>query len=293
MLVHKNPKQVKLLIDALNDSCSLFFLHLDKNISISLFKQLSCEEVVRFIKNRIKCEWGRFSLVDATIKSITEINSVMSKEYNSCRYHITILSGEDYPMWGNSRIHEFLCNNLDISFIHHWTLPYNKWYDGGLFRFKSLYFTNSIKFRSLHKHVNKLLRKAKCDFLFPLHILNKRYPDIQLYGQTQWCIISDTLCLQLPEIHRKSKLKKIFKFTFAPDETYLITLIKYLIPASKVLDINTHFAKFIDLEPNPKYLKLENLKEVPKNAIYARKFSFEAGDPMHIVLEGIRNIQTH
>lgn len=81
ILCHKNPLQLKRLIDKLNNSSSSFYIHIDKKVEISDFiNVISNYSNVKFIENRENCIWGDISLVKATLNCIREI-SLIEKGY--------------------------------------------------------------------------------------------------------------------------------------------------------------------------------------------------------------------
>lgn len=276
ILAHKKPAQLKELITLLQDGKSFFFIHLDRKVNLKDFKIIEKEGRCHFIKNRVRCNWGDFSLVKATLNGISEIQQFMEINHAGNDYHCVFLSGEDLPLKSNKTIHLFLEEQQNKSFINHWKLPYDKWWGGGFFRFESLYLFNFIKYPKTHYWLNKMIRYLKFDFLFPIHRMKKRFPKLELYGSSQWMILSKNLMEFIIDTSKKNpKFNSLFKPVLAPDELYFPTLI-YHFQKKKYFVIEnaaTHLAIFESLNPNPKYLSIEEIqKNNTTTLLFARKF---------------------
>lgn len=285
ILAHKKPNQLKALIALLQDGKSFFFIHLDKNAAIHLFEPVQQMEGCYFIKKREQSRWGSFGIVQATLNGMMEIQDFMKANHGTENYHCILLSGEDLPIQSNKKIHDFLVSKQGTSFIHYWKLPYEKWWNGGLFRFESLYFFDYNKHPKAHYWLNKTIRKLKLNFLFPINKIKKQYPDLELYGSSQWMILSkDLLEFVVENSNKIPQFSKIFKYVLAPDELYFPTLINYFTKSETVLIQNrpTHMIIFKGVNPNPQYLSVEDIKNnTSETTLFARKFDDKInGDTM-------------
>lgn len=276
ILAHKKPTQLKELIALLQDGKSFFFIHLDKNVDINLFESIQQMEGCCFIKKREQSRWGGFGIVQATLNGMMEIQDFMKTNHGAENYHCILLSGEDMPLKNNTIIHGFLENKQEISFIHHWKLPYEKWWKGGLFRFESLYVFDYNKHPKAHYWLNKTIRKMKLDFLFPINRIEKKYPDLELYGSSQWMILSKKLMKSIVDkSNENQQFKNLFKQVLLPDELYIMTLIQNFIKkeSSLIQNCPTHLIIFKDVNPNPLYLSIEDIqKNNSETTLFARKF---------------------
>lgn len=276
ILAHKKPEQLSALISLLQDGKSFFFIHLDKSVAIHLFESINQMERCYFIKNRERSNWGGFGVVQATLNGMKEIREFMERNQQNENYHCILLSGEDFPLKSNEKIHNFLASRQETSFINYWKLPYDKWWNGGLFRFKSLYVLDYNKHPKAHYWLNKIINKLKLNFLLPINRIKKQFPDLELYGSSQWMIFSKKLLYSIVEESKsKKQLKKFFKFVLLPDELYLITLIHYFLKKEMefIENIPTHLILFEGNKPNPKYLSVIDLKKNSKETtLFARKF---------------------
>ncbi|MGY0037939.1 beta-1,6-N-acetylglucosaminyltransferase [Pedobacter sp. NJ-S-72] len=73
IIAHKNPAQLERLIRVMRHPDFDFYIYVDKKIDITAFEYLEQFGQVYFIINRIVCNWGGFSIVEATIKSIDHV----------------------------------------------------------------------------------------------------------------------------------------------------------------------------------------------------------------------------
>ena len=275
ILAHKNPSQVRNLIEMLDDTKSLFFIHLDKNVKIQEYQDLVLNTSCHFVKNRVRCTWGKYSLVQATLNAMKEVEDYMNNKYKYSDYHFIMLSGEDLPLKNNININDFLEENNKTSYLNYWSLPTKKWWNGGLFRFENLYFFAYKKSQKLNYYLNRIIKKGNFNFLLPINKFKKNFPDFTLYGASQWMILSkDLLEFVLAKSEENSKFNSVFKYVLAPDETYFATLILNLDARKQfpIQNYETHFILFDGVDASPKYLEIMDLKESNEHFLFARKF---------------------
>lgn len=275
ILAHKNPAQIKELIALLDDKKSLFFIHLDKKINQNEYQDLLQNSSCHFVKNRVVCTWGKYSLVQATLNGMKEVQNFMNMNYKSSDYHFIMLSGEDLPLKSNNYIQDFLESNIQTSYFNHWALPYDKWWNGGLFRLENFYFFQYKKYNKLNYWSNRIIKKMHLNFLFPLNRFHKQFPDFHIYGASQWMILSKDLAVFILKKNSENpKFNSIFKYVLAPDELYFASLIlnwdthkQFSISNSK-----THLVSFNGADASPKYLEVEDLESNKEDLLFARKF---------------------
>lgn len=276
ILAHKRPKQLSALISLLQDGKSSFFIHVDKKVDLNSFAEINKKDDCYFIKKRVKCNWGNYSLVQATLNGMMEIKKFMKTNKPDSNYHCILLSGEDLPLKTNEKIHDFLANRQETSFINHWKLPYEKWWNGGLFRFESLYVLDYNKYPETHYWLNKIIKKLRLHFVLPINRIQKKFPDLELYGSSQWMILSKNLMEFVIETSNKNpQFLKIFKYVLAPDELYFPTLIHYFQKQKSFVIENkaTHLVIFKGVDANPQYLSIVDIiNNKTETTLFARKF---------------------
>lgn len=275
ILVHQNPNQLDRLINLINDTNSVWFIHIDKKVDITAFNYLTKKENVFFVKKREVCNWGGFSLVKATYNALEETYCFFKKQ-SIKSYHCVLLSGQDLPIQTTKSINDFLETNKDVSFFNYWQLPHKNWWDGGMFRVTNFYLFNVKKHKTLNTYINKLIKRLGFKKLLPINKLNRLHKDFKLYGSSQWFIINhDALSGLIKNKKIRKQLSKALRFSFAPDELFFISFFKY-IQNKENLHIdnkNTTFVVFEGVNPNPKFLAVKDLQSnFEKHTLFGRKF---------------------
>lgn len=100
---YKDEKQLLRLITALNSNISYFFIHIDKKVNIEKFQEILRDYPnVFFLKERYYIQWGGWNQVRYQylfLKAAVNFRIKIDR--------IIILTGQDYPIWSNSRIMNF------------------------------------------------------------------------------------------------------------------------------------------------------------------------------------------
>ncbi len=120
LLVHKNPKQVEKLVNALDQEQVNFFIHVDGRKEIEPYQAVLKERKnIYFIPEsfRVSVTWGNFSVVDAMI------NVMHFLKQNEVEGTVMVLSGQCYPIKNSKEIVRFLTNNSDINYIDRFEMP--------------------------------------------------------------------------------------------------------------------------------------------------------------------------
>lgn len=113
ILAHTAPEQLKRLILRLDCPLSIFYIHVDLKSDLEKFEaweELKKDNIV-FVKNRVNCIWGDFSMVNATLNLIE--NVITNEQEGLC----VLISGSDYPIKSLEHIDSFLSQNYDKIFI--------------------------------------------------------------------------------------------------------------------------------------------------------------------------------
>lgn len=111
---HKNPKQVNVLLDSLNNPDIDLYVHIDRKSGIR--DQIAGGKQVHILPEEltVNVEWGTFSQVQATLNLI---------DYASQRgvyEHYWLCSGQDYPIKSAREIVSFLHKNKSMNYLQLW-----------------------------------------------------------------------------------------------------------------------------------------------------------------------------
>ncbi|WP_316833081.1 beta-1,6-N-acetylglucosaminyltransferase [Pedobacter aquatilis] len=258
---YKNPEQVSKLIKALDHPDFYFFIHLDKKIDRSKFDFLGEYERVVFIKDRVLCNWGGFSFVNAILNSIREVLADAAKFD-----FINLLSGQDYPIKPVKDIYSFLNNNIGKCFLSYDTDPNHQWWKHAIKRTELYHFTD-ISFRGKY-FVQGLLNK---------YLPVRKLPvPIELYGNNDsswWTLSPDCCAYVLDYVATHRRLTKFMKYTWAADEFFITSIIMNSPFKDKVINNNLRYITWSVGLPNPHILTLNDLKDIKQSdKFFARKF---------------------
>ena len=236
-------------------------IHVDQNARKSAFERLradvSSEPLIAFCP-RFRCEWGRFSLVEAALAGV----EVLLREWPTIT-HATLISGSCLPVRPIAELEAFLAGNRGVDFIESVSLEEEEWVKGGLSieRF-TLYFPFSWKRqRRLFDGFVELQRK--------LGVRRQMPAGLKPYVGSQWWTLSrETLegILQDPMLE---KIKRFFRSTWIPDESFFQTLARR--HGGDVRSAQLTFVKF-DSDGKP-HIFYDDHEEVLLNvdAFFARK----------------------
>jgi len=290
ILAHKNPLQLRRLIENLSDADVYFYIHIDKNANFE-FKLDACSSLK--IINSTACSWGDFSLVAATLKCIEQIIS------DHGHGHTILLSGQDFPIINKKAIRAYLENNKIYNFMdclpikdawpNHYkyrTQAYKYNFSGNIS--DSVYIPSIFSFRpkAIYRNAKKILIRSitekKIDHLKALKkiFLYKKPPKkITFYGGSQWWAINDLTLRKLFEyLKNNSDLIEFFENAVIPDEVFFQTAIMKIkndgedILLKPSLTYTSWKSKFDD---SPEILTInhyETIQEASKRFLFARKF---------------------
>ena len=243
-------------------------LHIDLHTNADAFENLkqalADEPLVKFCK-RVHCEWGRFSLVQATLNAAR----LMLETWPDVG-HVCLMSGSCLPIKPVKTIQKFFADHPDTDFIESVSAEDDAWVFGGLSseRFKYYFPFSWLRHRWLFDRSVELQRKLGVKRRMPAHL--KPY-----IGSQWWCLSSKTLqgILDDPEL---DKINRFFRLTWIPDETYFQSLVRK--HSDKVFSKVLTLARF-DHQGKPFIFHNDHLDDLLKNdALFARKIWAGADD---------------
>lgn len=211
-----DPEQLERLVARLSE-ISDFYIHIDKKVDITPFRQLLGDKV-HFV-HRHWISWGGWSQVKYQQEMLRAVLD-SGIDYS----HVVCLSGLDYPLWSTENINTFFNSNPEKEFIAGYNLTKN--------RFQLSYFTNYHLFRDLKcKNTwikNKLIVASRNILKFFIHKppqveINGKQCDIYK-GSDYWAITLKCAEYVYSTIQQK-KLRKYFKTSYIPSEMCVQTII--------------------------------------------------------------------
>lgn len=291
ILAHKNPLQLKRLIERLSGPKTNFFIQIDKNVEIEIFEDCVNKYSEIYFLNNSQREpgiWGDIGIVKATFHALKQI--IKDKRSGYC----ILLSGLDYPLKSNKFIKEFLLKDNGTQYINLFPLPTPFWQENGMdrilkykinysnkryhfFKIPSIYSKEFYQIKTLMclKH---LVKKGKIKDVATI-FKKRRFPKNLLpFGGSQWWALTVPVVKQILQYKEQNpNYLKYHKYTLLPDETFFHSILMEL-------NKNNSFKTYPSLTyvhwdekraPLPVTFNMNDLEELriaSKKCLFARKF---------------------
>src|SRR5690606_18762430 len=264
IMAHKNCLQLGKLIHRMMDPRFDIYVHLDKKSDISEFEHLKNIDRVFFIQNRIKTNWGRYSIVNGITESLREIiNQEVKYDY------INLLSGQDYPIKSSDQFYDYIKEHFGTSFISYDSSGSSEWWEHAVTRYEHYHFTD-INIRGRYR-VQWLLNRYMPKRKFPL--------SIKLYGgkrSTWWTITYDCAQYLVNFLDSNKKLVNFMKFTWGADEFLYPTIIMNSPFSCRTVNNNLRHIEWHEGQCSPEILNERSFESLRfSKSFFARKFDPE------------------
>lgn len=221
LLAHERADQLIDLVSTLleaDPSCYVV-IHYDANASDDEYRHLrehfGRNEHVHFPKTRVRCGWGEFGLVEATVRALKLI-----RKRRLAATHVMLLSGSCMPVRPLAELNAFLDANPSTEFIE----SQNKdWITGGL-KEERYHFWYPVGFKShpaLFQLLTGLQKKLTVRRSFPTGLQPR-------FGSQWWCLTWETCKKVLDWVHRNPKKYRFFKTIWIPDECFFQTIVWHI-----------------------------------------------------------------
>ncbi len=275
IMAYKDPPQLERLVKRMSHENFDFYIHVDTKFDLQPFEYLAKIDRVYLIKNRIKIRWAGFSFTMGVLNSIKEIFST-GRQYD----FISSMSGQDYPLVSAQYFHDFFDDQKGRNFlaIEEFGSP---WWKQAEIRINQYHFTD-FDFKGRYRVqylVNKILPKRKFPRGYTLFGSNRA---------TWWTMSTECAAYVIDFLRENPEFCKFAKFTWAPDEFLLPTII-----------MNSRFKTTVDPEnyryidwslggANPKILTVNDFEALKKtNKLLARKFDIKVDSKILDLIDGI------
>lgn len=215
-----DPDHLARLIEALDYDAD-FYVHVDANVNMRPFERLLPKKVV-FVK-RHYVSWGGWEQVAYQYELIKA--AIESKQPYT---HLVCLSGQDYPLWSNQKIHQFFSRNIDREFIAGYNLSntenkdqlrkithYHPFRD---LKMRNQWIKNKIVVASRHLLSVIGMRRSK---QVPINGVKR---DVY-FGSDYWAITLDCAKYVKRILETNKPLVRYFRTVFVPSELCLQTIV--------------------------------------------------------------------
>ncbi len=269
LLCHKAPEAIIQQAERLTAAGDYMAIHFDGRAALEDYQLIRAELAenpnVAFAGKRIKCGWGEWSLVEATLHALRSAVEEFPRAT-----HFYMLSGDCMAVKTAEYAHRFL-DQHDKDFIESFDFFESDWIKTGM-----------KEDRLIYRHVFNE-RKHKQLFYWS-HGLQKRLglqrevpADIQVQiGSQWWCLRRRTVEWILDFTRKRRDVMRFFRTTWIPDETFFQTLVRHLIPEGEIETRTLTFLMFTDYGMPVNFHNDHYDLLLSQDFLFARKISPEA-----------------
>ena len=269
LLCHKDPKGIIAQARRLTGAGDFVSIHFDARASRADFdairSALADNPGVTFAARRIRCGWGEWSLVAATIEAVRAAVGAFPTAT-----HFYMLSGDCLPIKSAAYVHDFLDEN-DVDHIENFDFFESDWIKTG-FKEERLIYRHWFNERT-----QKRLFYASHDLQKRLGLTREVPADIQvMIGSQWWCLRRQTIEEVLAFCDARRDVVRFFSTTWIPDETFFQTLVPHLIPRKEIRSRTLTFLMFTDYGMPVTFYNDHYDLLLRQDYLFARKISPEA-----------------
>ena len=269
LLCHKDPEAIIRQARMLTDAGDYIAIHFDARASADAFARiragLADNPNVVFARRRIRCGWGEWSLVQATLHAVEAAVARFPRAT-----HFYMLSGDCMAIKSAEYAHEFLDRD-DVDYIESFDFFESDWIKTGM-----------KEERLIYRHFfNERTQKWRFYTAFNLQRrlgLTRKIPeDLQIQiGSQWWCLRRRTVEWILDFTRKRRDVMRFFKTTWIPDETFFQTLVRHLVPETEIRTRTLTFLMFTDYGMPVTFYNDHYDLLLSQDYLFARKVSPEA-----------------
>ena len=271
LLCHKDPESIIQQAIRLTAAGDFMAIHFDARASAGDFRQicaaLAGNPNVVLADRRIKCGWGEWSLVQATLIALETAVTAFPRAT-----HFYMLSGDCMAIKTAEYAHAFL-DEHDADFIESFDFFTSDWIKTGMKEDRLIYrhLFNERRHKSLFYKSVDLQRRLG---------LSRKIPsDIQVQiGSQWWCLRRQTVERVLEFISARRDVIRFFRMTWIPDETFFQTLVRHLVPGNEIETRTLTFLMFSDYGMPVSFYNDHYDLLLGQDFLFARKISPDARD---------------
>jgi hypothetical protein len=266
LLCHKDPEEIISQAARLTAVGDCVAIHFDARSSIADYNRiraaLADNPAVTFAQRRMKCGWGEWSLVAATL----EIARAAIDAFPGAT-HFYLLSGDCMPIKTAEHIRRWL-ENQNADFIES-----VDFFDSGWIR------TGIKEERLIYRHwfnerASKRLFYASMRLQARLGLARKVPDGLKMrIGSQWWCLRRRTIEAILDFVAQRRDVVRFFATTWIPDETFFQTLVGHLVPEAETRSRTLTFLLFTDYGMPASFCEDHHDLLLAQDFLFARKIS--------------------
>ncbi|HMS96730.1 MAG TPA: DUF5928 domain-containing protein [Tabrizicola sp.] len=269
LLCHKDPEGIIAQALRLTAAGDFMAIHFDARANPDDYARirtaLAGNPSITFARRRIKCGWGEWSLVAATIAALRA-----AEEEFPAATHFYMLSGDCMPIKTAEHVRVRL-EEEEADFIESFDFHKSDWIKTGLKEDRLIYR------HWFNERQNKTWFYRALDWQRKLG-LKRRIPEgltIRI-GSQWWCLRRRTVEAVLDFITKRRDIVRFFKTTWIPDETFFQTLVAHLVPEEEIRSRTLTFLHFTDYGMPVTFYNDHYDLLLAQDYLFARKISPDA-----------------
>lgn len=271
LLCHKDPEAIIRQVGQLTAVGDYVAIHFDARSSAADFDKiktaLADNPNVAFAKRRIKCAWGAWSLVQATLNAVEAAVEAFPRAT-----HFYMVSGDCMAIKSAAYAHDFL-DAEDADFIESFDFFESDWIKTGLKEERLIYR------HFFAERANKPLFYSALALQQRLGLKREIPADIKvMIGSQWWCLRRRTIEWILQFTRERRDVMRFFRTTWIPDETFFQTLVRHLVPEPQIRTRTLTFLMFSDYGMPVQFYNDHYDLLLGQDFLFARKISPEALD---------------
>jgi hypothetical protein len=269
LLCHKDPDAIirqALSLTAVGDFISIHFdARADAAAFTSIHTALSDNPNVTFAKKRIKCGWGEWSLVQATLYAVEAAVEAFPRAT-----HFYMLSGDCQAIKTAEYAHAYL-DRVDADFIESFDFFASDWIKTGMKEERLIYR------HYFNERTQKWIFYQSFNWQKKLGLNRKIPEDLEIQiGSQWWCLRRRTIEAILDFVRQRRDVMRLFSTTWIPDETFFQTLVRHLVPENEIECRTLTFLMFSDYGMPVTFYNDHFDLLLSQDFLFARKISPEA-----------------
>lgn len=269
LLCHKNPDAIIQQAVQLTAAGDFIAIHFDARSPAEDYRRiraaLAGNPAVTFARRRIKCGWGEWSLVAATLEAVRAALAAFPQAT-----HLYMVSGDCMAIKSAVHAHRFL-DGQDADYIESFDFFESGWIKTGMVEERLIFrhWFNERTQKRLYYWSIWAQRKFGLQRAIP--------DDLQMMiGSQWWCLRRRTVEAVIDFIAKRPDVVRFFRTTWIPDETFFQTLVRHLVPEKEIRSRTLTFLMFTDYGMPVTFYNDHYDLLLGQDYLFARKISPEA-----------------
>ncbi len=239
LLCHKDPEAVIQQAGQLTAAGDFIAIHFDARAPDEAYARiraaLAPNPNVAFAARRLRCGWGEWSLVAATLLAVEAAERAFPRAT-----HFYMLSGDCMAIKSAAFAHRLL-DGADVDYIESFDFFESDWIKTGIKE-------ERLRFRHwFNERGQKRLFYASLELQRRLGLARAVPADLQvMIGSQWWCLRRRTVEAVLRMTRQRRDVVRFFRTTWIPDETFFQTLVRHLVPDREIRARTLTFLIFSD-----------------------------------------------